>query len=505
MNIKFKNNAKSTLASGINTTDTSLTLVAGGGVMFPALTGVEYFYLTIIDQATYGTDSEVFEIVKVTAVTGDVLTIERAVDNSTARAAIADDVIELRVTNQVLLDIGGKEAPSSRNYIDKFFISMYQRVLFANVTEFKKANYRYAPYLLDNWDADLNSKMKIVIEDKTNHVIYDNLTFATIGDMITWRDNNVAIVAGYTQATCVAKVYEEIDETIPVMTTMYAMNRLYSSAKGRRMYKGQGYTARASNNLDTFVPLVNHFLGTAFDGSEAGFGDLIWLSRARKNMYAIPPFKSSKAYKVDMTSSSMPRRVYDGSNIVNSTTEIYENETDSVFLSINLSNSEDIFFTWMDAYDAIKKGSSVCICAKINGDGTGNSAIALKPVGIDMIVMDLPDDTLYDLEVVYFNGQRQHFVKTQTINIPALGSEEKDVDGSKLRLTSDKWMSLKLNSSEEREMMNVNTLGWDKVFFRLRDKATKKVGKLSYVYVEMEKLGSHKSYAHRMMLKSSKK
>jgi hypothetical protein len=98
MTIKFTNNAISTLASGITNSDTSITVVSGGGTKFPSLTGSEYFRATLIDT------SNNLEIVKVTARSGNVLTVTRAQESTTARNFSTGDRIELRITAQSLLD-----------------------------------------------------------------------------------------------------------------------------------------------------------------------------------------------------------------------------------------------------------------------------------------------------------------------------------------------------------------------------------------------------------------
>tara|TARA_R110000823_G_scaffold295721_1_gene415468 strand:- start:19 stop:1386 length:1368 start_codon:yes stop_codon:yes gene_type:complete len=88
----FKNNAFSTLASGITDIATSLTVTASGGALFPNPTGGDYFYLTLIDT------SNNLEIVKCTARSTDTLTIVREAEGTTGRAYSAGDRVELRLT-----------------------------------------------------------------------------------------------------------------------------------------------------------------------------------------------------------------------------------------------------------------------------------------------------------------------------------------------------------------------------------------------------------------------
>ena len=98
MGIKVANNAFGTLAAGINSSATSITLTTGQGARFPSLAAGDYFYATLIDT------SNNLEIVKVTARSTDVLTVVRAQESTTARAYSTGDRIEIRLTAQTFLD-----------------------------------------------------------------------------------------------------------------------------------------------------------------------------------------------------------------------------------------------------------------------------------------------------------------------------------------------------------------------------------------------------------------
>jgi hypothetical protein len=92
MGIKVANNAFATLASGITSSATSITVASGQGARFPSLGAGDYFYATLINT------SNQLEIVKCTARSGDVLTVERAQESTTARAYDVGDRIEIRIT-----------------------------------------------------------------------------------------------------------------------------------------------------------------------------------------------------------------------------------------------------------------------------------------------------------------------------------------------------------------------------------------------------------------------
>jgi hypothetical protein len=98
MGIKLTNNAFGTLAAGINSSATSITLTSGQGARFPTLGAGDYFYATLIDT------SNNLEIVKCTARSTDVLTVVRAQESTTARAYNTGDRIEIRITAQTFLD-----------------------------------------------------------------------------------------------------------------------------------------------------------------------------------------------------------------------------------------------------------------------------------------------------------------------------------------------------------------------------------------------------------------
>ena len=101
MAIKFTNNATSSLASAINNTDTSLTVAPNNGSLFPSLGSSDYFYCTLTNSAN------VVEIVLVTARSGDVFTIARGKDNTTASSWNYGDKVELRLVAASLQNLSG--------------------------------------------------------------------------------------------------------------------------------------------------------------------------------------------------------------------------------------------------------------------------------------------------------------------------------------------------------------------------------------------------------------
>jgi hypothetical protein len=99
MAMKFTNNATTTLAAGITSAATSLTVSASSGSLFPTLGGSDYFYCTLASS------SGAIEIIKVTARSTDTFTIVRAQDNTTASAWNSGDKVELRLVAASLNDL----------------------------------------------------------------------------------------------------------------------------------------------------------------------------------------------------------------------------------------------------------------------------------------------------------------------------------------------------------------------------------------------------------------
>lgn len=93
------NNAESVLASAISATDTSLIVSAGTGAEFPdVVAGESYFKLTITDAAT----GSQIEIVNVTAKAGDIFTIERAQEGTTAKSWLHNDFVANMMTAETI-------------------------------------------------------------------------------------------------------------------------------------------------------------------------------------------------------------------------------------------------------------------------------------------------------------------------------------------------------------------------------------------------------------------
>lgn len=96
MTILFANNATSMLAGDIDPGATGVQVSSGDGALFPLPLAGEYFLCTLVNELNQ------VEIVKATARSGDVFTVERGQEGTTPRAYAAGDRIELRLTSATL-------------------------------------------------------------------------------------------------------------------------------------------------------------------------------------------------------------------------------------------------------------------------------------------------------------------------------------------------------------------------------------------------------------------
>lgn len=121
----FKNNFEVALAQPTTTSDTTITIRSGSG--FPTLAANERVVATIVDAAT----GLQFEIVTVTAVVGNVLTVQRAQEGTAARAWAAGDMLSIRTTAATLTgtvrNFGTIPSGMDLNALDGTWFGEYQQ------------------------------------------------------------------------------------------------------------------------------------------------------------------------------------------------------------------------------------------------------------------------------------------------------------------------------------------------------------------------------------------
>lgn len=158
------NNAQSVLAAGISASATSLTLNTGTGALFPSpVSGTSFFKLTLVDAAT----GQLSEIVHVTAKSGDVLTIARGQEGTSARAWSANDIAANMMTAGTLSYILGNFQP-----LDPTLTALAELVGVANKL----------PYFNGNDTATLTDLTQVGRDIIGKSTIADILTYLGLGE-----------------------------------------------------------------------------------------------------------------------------------------------------------------------------------------------------------------------------------------------------------------------------------------------------------------------------------
>jgi hypothetical protein len=94
MGYKATNNATSTLAAGISTVATILSVAPAQGDRFPVILAPDFTYLTLENASG---NREVVKVIA-RALGSDLMTISRGLDGTSARAWSAADIVDLRLT-----------------------------------------------------------------------------------------------------------------------------------------------------------------------------------------------------------------------------------------------------------------------------------------------------------------------------------------------------------------------------------------------------------------------
>lgn len=134
MSALYSNNAATTLASGITSSATSLTVATGTGAVFPTITSNQDYFLITLQSFSTGNS----EIVLVTARTTDTFTIVRAQEGTTAIAFSTSDYVQQRVTAGELTKLVAGSARGG--YTDQVFFENSKTVNYSyTITSDKNA------------------------------------------------------------------------------------------------------------------------------------------------------------------------------------------------------------------------------------------------------------------------------------------------------------------------------------------------------------------------------
>lgn len=108
----FANNAKTTLAAPITSTQTTITVASGTGALFPNPTTGQQFKVTLVSAAS----TSVYEICNCTSRSGDTLTVLRGQEGTSAQPFILNDIVGHFDTAAVMTDLVQSEQLQQNYY-----------------------------------------------------------------------------------------------------------------------------------------------------------------------------------------------------------------------------------------------------------------------------------------------------------------------------------------------------------------------------------------------------
>ena len=296
MSVKFSNNAKTTLSSGITSSATSIT-VADGSV-FPSISGSDYFYVTLeVDS-----DSDLKEIVKVTARSGNTLTITRGQDGTSARTFSSGDKCELRLNAAALNDavLGGNTTEMSLNQFTgdgsttAFTLSSspdenLTNVFLSGVYQ-SKSNYSISGNTLTFTTAPPNGlaievMVAEVVEFAVNVVADDSVTSDKLSNALSTKIAGIEASADVTDTANVTAAGALMDSEVTNLAQVKAFDSsdYATAAQGTNADTAHGWGDHGAagyltshQSLSAYAPLASPtFTGniTTPDGGQVLFGD----------------------------------------------------------------------------------------------------------------------------------------------------------------------------------------------------------------------------------------
>ena len=183
----YTNNAATYLAFGITNTATTMQVSANAGSLFPNPTGGDYFYVSLISLS-----GPIIEIVKCTARSGDILTIERGQEGTSALYWNMGDNVQLRITAAGMNYIAGSTASTT---LEQSFTATQGQ------TVFTLTNFDYAPGT-NNLAVFVNGSKQVSGTNYTETNV-NTVTFTTglnVGDVVEFL-SNLSVAAGTIYAT----------------------------------------------------------------------------------------------------------------------------------------------------------------------------------------------------------------------------------------------------------------------------------------------------------------
>jgi len=382
---------------------------------------------------------------------------------------------------------------STRIYYDTLPIEPWTYPL---STEVIKMWGRYAPKWISFADNFTKVSMAVRLDDGT---IYDNLGFTTWDEFKWWIDQNIPYSEGEFQKFSV-DLYDDVDTQIPKLSRMYGQNRLFSLFAGRRGYR------TAHSGINCIDPGMNYLLMKMFHSQHpwsAGWLDYaiwmagswaptVWSNRRDLRRYGITPVGHADTAMYTIYPSGGTRHyVCENFEGVHPVVPVFADqpcvvENTKLFIYYGSwpipqpTTAYSIYDVYNNEYERRKArahissdvSSLLFSRVRLPFNGENNWAMYVKPVGIDTVYLNYFDTTKYALEAVCFNKARQ--IEFQDITSLILRQDAVS-DSTQISKSAWIWSPFTCENIYEKKSFVQPYM----VRFRLRDRATNKVGELS--------------------------
>ena len=284
MSVKFTNNGKTTLSASVAASDTSIS-VSDASVL-PSISGSEYFYLTL--QDTSGN----LEVVKVTAVSSNTLTVTRAQEGTTAIAFASGDKAENRLTAGGLNDVSTQaDTNTDTTYTagsglslsgTEFSNSAPDQTVSLTGSGATSVSGTYPNFTISSTDTDTNTTYSVgdgglteknfttALKGKLDGIesgaeVNVNADWnASSGDAQILNKPSIPSLSGYATETYVDTAVSDLVDSAP--STLDTLNEL-AAALG----DDANFSTTVTNSIATKLPLAGGTLTGALTGTTASF------------------------------------------------------------------------------------------------------------------------------------------------------------------------------------------------------------------------------------------
>ncbi len=315
----------------------------------------------------------------------------------------------------------------------------------------------------------------------------EDFQFTTLAEIETYVNSNFANDGSDFTENGYVLFFDTIISSIPTITNASAVNSIFNSfADGA--YKSHNQTAKFCDFFDaTMATVFNALHGTALTSGDFGNSTArssFWLPRNYK-LYNKPyiHFSSWKTH-IEFNGINGQRYYHDGVSFSQATGADNDWEVSGCYMATfdsdgNLndiynfdSSSERFAFAKHIIESKLRYISFYGLYSRNN---SARKSVIIKPVGIDQITMMMFDKNKYDLQVVS-RGNTDNAIYEHNLSI---GGSHEDAGSNRIRVNIQDWMIRYTNMSKR----GLTTRGLPDLYFRLKDKTTGEVGKLSDFYI----------------------